>query len=198
MDVLILFCCIFFPPLVCGAVFLKKYSPAMLLDGCAAALAAVLLVILVQAKVGTLVTPSKVTALFTSSRMFSALFFDGFIEEGIKLICFLIFLRLLAGKQGSTNLLLAVFFGFCFASFEAVFFLVKNPHGIPLRIVTAFFLHGSIARLYLRIYKTAGRAGKTGLIITVILLHASYNMFLAVGGFFSIFSAAAVLLCWVL
>lgn len=136
------------------------------------------------------------------SILFASFIYSGAIEEIIKFIFFyylLVFFKpsnievispimLSSNKKMKMQLIiLAIFFASCFASFENIAYIVLDIKLLPIRLITASLFHISIAPYYLKAISKTKNIYFSFLSIP-ILLHGIYNMFVMIGGIFSIFS----------
>ncbi len=129
--------------------------------------------------------------------LFKSFFYTGLIEEAAKCFFFIIFIKTVRSKNEDNfakqtavpPAAVAVFYGLVFASFENLAYAVLYGSGsILMRLLTADILHAGLGIYYLKIGRT-GRT-KTAVLLFCVpwLLHGLYNMFLSIGGFFSIFA----------
>ncbi|TWI78036.1 Protease prsW family protein [Treponema putidum] len=138
--------------------------------------------------------------------------FDSFIhsalpEEAVKTLLFSIFVKLLwADKMKSmdeitpaetrTNIrilmLLSVFYGLIFASFENLAYAVRYPEAIWIRSLTSNILHAGLGVYYLEISMVQKRRKLIKPFIFTWGMHGLYNMFFSIGSYFVIFGIVIV------
>lgn len=140
------------------------------------------------------------------------LVFDCFIhsslpEETVKALLFYIFIKLiwmqkikntdsLTSAQTGPNiralLLLSVFYGLIFASFENVAYVIRYPESIWIRTFTSNILHAGLGVYYLETGIAQGKKKPIRPFLVTWLIHGFYNMFFSIGSYFIIFGIVLV------
>ncbi len=185
-----------FAPALMWAVYAarKKIRWFLLVGYFAAALAAVIAAVFLQwLYMEYIPLPDSVTAaVISKSFIISAL-----IEEAVKMSVIVFLLRVLihSRKPDTANQavqddtvwlsLIAIFFGLSFGGFETVSYSLRYPDVLPLRIITAVFLHGSLVAFFVPVAEGNGRLSIFPFLRAVVL-HGLYNMFFLLGGWFVI------------
>ncbi len=132
-------------------------------------------------------------ATYTSlvSLLFSSLFFNGLIEEGVKAAFLFLFpSSKLVYKQFFIYSLLA---GLCFGCFEAVVYVVSGIGHVELRFITSIIIHTVCSGMGgLFVWSCRQKTCKVSLLLTAIIIHGIYNFFASFIGVFWWFSLAAI------
>ena len=184
------------PALVWLAVTAVKKQPALFIAAAFfAAAAAVVLSVTAQQLLRFLMhtrlseQPAPVFLLFQS--FISA----ALIEEGVKAALFRLLMRSTAHirqRPAKQLILIAVFFALVFSGFENISYAIRYPQFRYLRLITASVLHGSLGIFYTQGLHTKNRRQLTVSVISAALLHGLYNVFVSIGGIFTVFSVAVI------
>ncbi|EGC78177.1 MULTISPECIES: protease PrsW [Treponema] len=168
---------------------------------------AVLISILMQTIVYFLSQDFLKTTGYAYGILFDCFIHSSLPEETVKALLFSIFVKLLwsdkmknmdeiTPAQNRANIrilmLLSVFYGLIFASFENLAYAIRYPEAIWLRSFTSNILHACLGVYYLEI----SMVQKTRNIIKPFLftwgIHGLYNMFFSIGSYFVIFGIVIV------
>lgn len=145
---------------------------------------------------------------YTYSILFDCFIHSAFPEEAVKTLLFCIFVKLLWSdkmmnideilpSQNRSNirilLLLSVFYGLIFGSFETLLYAARYPESIWIRSISSNVLHACLGIYYLEI--SLVQKGKQIIrpFIFAWFLHGFYNMFFSIGSYFIVFGAVLVL-----
>lgn len=138
--------------------------------------------------------------------------FDCFIqsalpEEAVKTLLFSIFVKLLwsdkmmnidevTPAQTRANIrilmLLSVFYGLIFASFENLAYSIRYPGSLWSRSMTSNILHAGLGVYYLEISMVQKKRKLIRPFLFTWIIHGLYNMFFSIGSYFVVFGVALV------
>ena len=168
---------------------------------------AVLISILMQTIVYFLSQDFFKTTGYAYGILFDCFIHSSLPEEAVKALLFSIFVKLLwsdkmknmdeiTPAQTRANIrilmLLSIFYGLIFASFENLAYAIRYPEAIWIRSLTSNILHAGLGVYYLEI----SMVQKTRQLIKPFLftwgIHGLYNMFFSIGSYFVIFGIVIV------
>lgn len=200
----------FFSAFICAYIITKKenLSAKPLFFIFSFSLSAVIISILFQTAVNFVFLDFLHSCNSIPVILFESFVISSLIEECIKTLIFFIFLKFLwATKimkfdenlpgdmraQVRVLLLLSIFYGFIFASFETLAYTIKSGDFFIIRLITSNFLHAAFGVYYLQIGMAQKLKKRIVPFFSAWILHGLYNMFLSIGIIFSFFSAMIVL-----
>ncbi|UTC68500.1 PrsW family intramembrane metalloprotease [Treponema sp. OMZ 789] len=169
---------------------------------------AVLISILMQTIIYFLSQDFLQRAGYTRGILFDSFIHSSLPEETVKALLFSIFVKLLwADKMMNidevtpaqnranirTLMLLSVFYGLIFASFENIAYTIRYPESIWIRSITSNILHAGLGVYYLEISMVQKKKQLIKPLLVTWSIHGLYNMFFSIGSYFIIFGAAIVL-----
>ena len=168
---------------------------------------AVLISILMQTLIYFLSQDFLKRAGYSYCILFNSFIHSAMPEEAVKAMLFYIFVKLLWADKMKTMdeitpaqtranirilMLLSVFYGLIFASFENLAYAIRYPEAIWIRSLTSNILHAGLGVYYLEI----SMVQKTRQLIKPFLftwgIHGLYNMFFSIGSYFVIFGIVIV------
>jgi len=175
--------------IVCSVLFIKDLSVRVVLIGIVAGILPVVPIMALQLVVFPAFRSLEVLLV---TRLLSALILNGLIEESIKFLCLLLFLR--KQKTRSNMVATGAIAGLTLGSLEAVMYFAGGFEHIILRLMTAALIHTFCAMLSaLCIDSFAAKTKKIMPFILAVLVHGVYNFFAGFNGGFWWFSVAAIL-----
>ncbi len=192
MRLFFLIAACFTPAGIWGVYANRKKLPLLLLAAAFfTALLAVVSTLLLQWLYAQWIPPS---GTITQTVIRSSFIDSALIEETVKMIAVMVLTSTVSGavfRRGRGGepavgvcqlCILAVFFGLLFGGFETLSYSLRYPRVLPLRIITAVLLHGSLAVLFVPVMRKKSR--RITNFFRAVLLHGLYNMFFLFGGFF--------------
>ncbi|UTC74181.1 protease PrsW [Treponema sp. OMZ 792] len=169
---------------------------------------AVLISILMQTIIYFLFQDFLKTKSYAYGILFDCFVHSSLPEEAVKALLFSIFVKLLwADKMKNMDeitpaqtranirilMLLSVFYGLIFASFENLAYVIRYPESIWLRSFTSNILHAGLGVYYLEISMVQKTRNIIRPFLFTWIIHGLYNMFFSIGSYFMIFGAVLVL-----